>query len=138
MSVNMSFTIEATTATELSRAIRELASIIDASAQDAGVTAEPTPTAPTATETATPAAQDPVGPATQQTVSAAEPETAVIADKPAADVSMEDVRAKLAELVQAGKQAEVKALLSSFGATKLSDVPAERYGELMAKAGEIG
>src|SRR5690606_27625275 len=58
--------------------------------------------------------------------------------EPKPTASIEAVRLKLAELVQAGKQAEVKQLLESFGATKLSDVPAERYGELLAKASEIG
>lgn len=51
--------------------------------------------------------------------------------------ALEDVRAKLAELNRSGKRAEVKSLLGSFGAVKLSDVPADKYGELMEKAGEI-
>lgn len=51
--------------------------------------------------------------------------------------SLEQVRAKLAELQKAGKRAEVKALLNSFGVTKLSEVAPEQYGELMMKAGEI-
>lgn len=51
--------------------------------------------------------------------------------------ALEDVRAKLAELNKSGKRAEVKSLLGSFGAVKLSDVPADKYGELMEKAGEI-
>lgn len=50
--------------------------------------------------------------------------------------TLEEVRAKLAGLNKAGKRAEVKELLASFGAVKLSDVPAEKYGELMEKAGE--
>lgn len=51
--------------------------------------------------------------------------------------SLEQVRAKLAELQKAGKRAEVKALLNSFGVAKLSEVAPEQYGELMMKAGEI-
>ena len=51
--------------------------------------------------------------------------------------SLEQVRAKLAELQKAGKRAEVKELLNSFGVAKLSEIPAEQYGELMTKAGEI-
>lgn len=51
--------------------------------------------------------------------------------------TLEEVRAKLAELQKAGKRAEVKTLLGSFGATKLSEVPAERYTALMVKAGEL-
>lgn len=51
--------------------------------------------------------------------------------------TLEEVRAKLAELNKAGKRAEVKNLLGSFGAVKLSDIPTDKYGELMEKAGEL-
>lgn len=51
--------------------------------------------------------------------------------------TLEQVRAKLADLQRQGKRAEVKALIQSFGVSKLSEVPAERYDELMAKAEEI-
>lgn len=119
MNVNMSFTINATTAQEISRGIRELAAILDASAKDAGINPEP------AKVEVAPAPEAPQNPATP-----AVPATQT--------VSMEDVRSKLAGLVQSGKQAEVKELLASFGATKLSDVPEERYAELLEKAGAIG
>lgn len=51
--------------------------------------------------------------------------------------TMEEVRAKLAALNKAGKRSEVKALLAGFGAEKLSEIPEEKYTELMDKAGEI-
>ena len=51
--------------------------------------------------------------------------------------TLEQVRAKLADLQRQGKRAEVKALIQSFGVSKLSEVPAEKYAELMAKAEEI-
>lgn len=113
MSVNLSFTINATNADELRRAIQEVAAVIEASAKEAqGV--------------------DSVAVTTKEPVREVD-------NKPSAapSVSMEDVRAKLAALVKDGKQAAVKELLASFGASKLSDVPAERYGELMQKASEI-
>lgn len=50
------------------------------------------------------------------------------------DISLEDVRARLATLSQDGKQADVKALITEFGAQKLSDIPAEKYSELLKKA----
>lgn len=53
------------------------------------------------------------------------------------DYKLEDVRAKLAELNKAGKRTEVKGLLACFGAEKLSEVPAEKYGDLMEKAGGL-
>ena len=132
MAVNMSFSIQATTAHELARGIRELAAIIGAADTeivdgDQVKTAEPTPQSELKAE-AEPELQPEPQPEPKPK---AEPEP-----KPTA--SIEAVRLKLAELVQAGKQAEVKQLLESFGAAKLSDVPPERYGELLAKAGEIG
>lgn len=48
-----------------------------------------------------------------------------------------DVRAKLGELQKSGKRDQVKELLKSFDAAKLSDVPEEKYAELMEKAGEL-
>lgn len=48
-----------------------------------------------------------------------------------------DVRAKLGEMQKSGKRDQVKELLKSFDAEKLSDVPEEKYAELMEKAGEL-
>jgi hypothetical protein len=48
--------------------------------------------------------------------------------------TLEQVRAKLAALTQGGKQAEVKALITKYGAKKLSDIPEERYPELLKNA----
>lgn len=53
------------------------------------------------------------------------------------EYSLVDVRAKLAELQRAGKREQVKELLGSFGASKLSDVPEGEYASLMQKAGEL-
>ena len=51
--------------------------------------------------------------------------------------SFEEVRAKLTGLSQAGKQAEVKQLITDLGATKLSDISPEQYTELLEKAGQL-
>lgn len=51
--------------------------------------------------------------------------------------TLEEVRARLAALQKAGKRAEVKDMLTSLGVSKLSELSADRYGELMEKAGEI-
>ena len=48
--------------------------------------------------------------------------------------TLEEVRAKLAELSKGGKQAQVVGLIAQFGAKKLTDVPAEKYGQLMTEA----
>ena len=52
-------------------------------------------------------------------------------------LTMEVVRAKLAALSQAGKQAEVKALITKYGAEKLSDIPKDKYPDLIKDAEEI-
>ncbi|MBN3585358.1 hypothetical protein JYB64_23500, partial [Algoriphagus aestuarii] len=54
-----------------------------------------------------------------------------LADEMAPKVTLEQVRAKLAELTRNGKREQVKALLNEFGANKLSEVPADKYAELM-------
>ena len=130
MAVNMSFSIQATTARELASGIRELAAIIGAAETDIADDVKAAEPAPQSESKAEPEPEPQPEPQPEPKPKA-EPEP-----KPTA--SIEAVRLKLAELVQAGKQAEVKQLLENFGATKLSDVPPERYGELLAKAGEIG
>ncbi|MGM0792406.1 MAG: rRNA biogenesis protein rrp5 [Bacillota bacterium] len=52
--------------------------------------------------------------------------------------TLEDVRAKLAALSQNGKQVQVKELITGFGVKKLSDIPAEKYPELLEEAGKLG
>lgn len=47
--------------------------------------------------------------------------------------TLEEVRAKLASLSKAGKQAQVRELITGFGAKKLSDIPRERYPEILEK-----
>ncbi|CDQ17970.1 hypothetical protein [Halobacillus karajensis] len=69
-----------------------------------------------------------------------QPEPAPEPDKKkdtAPKVSMETVRAKLADLAREGKQEDVKNLISSFDAKKLSEVPEDKFGELLAKAEEL-
>lgn len=47
------------------------------------------------------------------------------------EISFEEVRAILAEKAKAGKTAEVKALISSFGGSKLSDIDHKDYAKLL-------
>jgi hypothetical protein len=54
--------------------------------------------------------------------------------EPSKKISLEDVRAVLAKLSQHGKTAEVKELLTKYGATKLSDVDEGNYKELLKDA----
>lgn len=71
-----------------------------------------------------------------EAVTTPEPE-ALTDEAPKTEYTLEIVRAKLAKLSQAGKQAEVKALITKFGAKKLTDIPADKYPQLMAEAEAI-
>lgn len=51
--------------------------------------------------------------------------------------TLEEVRAALAALTRAGKQKQVKELLTSFGAANLTSVKPEDYAALMDKAGAL-
>ena len=55
-------------------------------------------------------------------------------EKPKAEVkcvTLEQVRAVLAEKSRAGKTAEVKGLLTKFGVNKLSELDSSKYSELL-------
>jgi hypothetical protein len=57
-----------------------------------------------------------------------------IEEEKAPKISLEDVRAVLAIKSRDGKTLDVRKLINTYGVTKLSDVPEEKYQELMAKA----
>lgn len=54
--------------------------------------------------------------------------------EPSQQITLEQIRIKLASLAQAGKQAQVKELIAKFGGKKLTDIPPEKYPELLAEA----
>lgn len=51
--------------------------------------------------------------------------------------TLEEVRHRLALLSQSGKQPEVKALITKYGARKLSEIPKGKYPDLLRDAEEI-
>ena len=51
--------------------------------------------------------------------------------------TLEEVREKLSTLSRNGKRAEVKALIEGCGVSKLTEIPSEKYVEVMKKAGEL-
>lgn len=51
--------------------------------------------------------------------------------------TLEEVRHRLAILAQSGKQPEVKTLITKYGARKLSEIPKEKYPDLLKDAEEI-
>ena len=46
-------------------------------------------------------------------------------------ITLEEVRSVLAKLSQDGKQKEVKELIKKFGSKKLTDIPKDKYPELL-------
>ena len=76
-------------------------------------------------------------PSSESASAPAPSETSAAAKGSAPDVTLEEVRAKLASLSQGGKGKEVKALLSGYGAAKLTDVPADKYAELLKNAEQL-
>lgn len=52
-------------------------------------------------------------------------------------ISLEEVRGKLAELSQAGKTAAVRDLIQKHGGTKLSDIEPVKYAAVLKDAEEI-
>jgi hypothetical protein len=79
--------------------------------------AKPAPTVDTPPETAPSVSATPAGAAASSS-----------------EVTLTQVRAKLSELSQAGKASQVKALLSVYGVSKLTDLGADKYAALLAEA----
>ena len=101
----------------------------------AQVTAEATPAKkPRKAEEAP--APIPAAPVTVTPIPAAEtvPTETVAASPSDRAYMLEDVRAKLAALSQEGKTAAVKALIAATGFTRLTEIPADKYAEVMAQA----
>ena len=75
--------------------------------------------------------------ADKETVEAAQPETPVSAkesEPPAKVVTLEQVRAVLADKSQQGFTVDVRTLLEKYGALKLSQIEPASYAALMADA----
>lgn len=61
-------------------------------------------------------------------------ESAASVEQTEKTITIEAVRAVLAEKSQAGKQPQVKELITKFGAKKLTDVDPAQYAELLKAA----
>lgn len=66
-----------------------------------------------------------------------DPETVKAEEPESEPVSLEQVRAVLAKLSQAGHTAKVRELIQAAGAAKLSEVDPAKYGWLLARAEAI-
>ena len=68
---------------------------------------------------------------------APEPEPEDAPQEAAREYTLEEVRAALGKLIDAGKKAEVAALIKKFGARNITSLPAEKYPDLMAEAAKL-
>ena len=64
-----------------------------------------------------------------------EPEPEPVKEDPTYTIT--EVRAYLGNLRKSGKKEEVTKLIADMGYSKFTDIPAERYAELMKKAEEL-
>jgi len=101
-----------------------------AAAMPAYIQAGPTPTEAEPEEAVPAQVEPPKAKRASPKKPAAEEAPAPAEEAPA--ITLEQLRAKMAAVSQAGKGPECKALLVKFGANNLTSVPAEKYSDLMA------
>lgn len=96
--------------------------------------------ATTATESATIApTPEPVKAAEPAAPGAPEPPAApVVPTAPAKKYTLDELLAATAPLMDAGKIAELQALMQKFGVPSMMDIPEEKYGELATALRELG
>ena len=101
-----------------------------------------TESATIATESATIApTPEPVKSADPEPVKPAAPEppaAPVVPTAPAKTYTLDELLAATAPLMDAGKIAELQALMQKFGVPSMMDIPEEKYGELATALRELG
>lgn len=95
-------------------------------------TLEAAPSAPTP-EPVKSADQEPVKPAAPEP-----PAAPVVPTAPAKKYTLDELLAATAPLMDAGKIAELQALMQKFGVPSIMDTPEEKYGELATALRELG
>jgi hypothetical protein len=136
----INLTLTANSPEELTKVIKDLAASYGAPAKETKTDKAAPVKSETPAEKKTPAevkAPDPEVNAAADDNTGSAPEKNAASKEPEKEITLEEVRAKLAALSQSGKQAQVKALISKFGASKLTDIPKEKYAELMKEAEAI-
>lgn len=99
------------------------------------VTTQPAAAAPIAVAPTTPAVS--VTASTPTVAPAAQP-IATVPTAPAKSYTIDELQAASAPLIDAGRIAELQALMQSFGVISMTDIPEDRYGELATKLRELG
>lgn len=128
--------VSATPAKSTTRAKTKHATEAPAPAPTTPVTApQPAAATPIATAPTTPAV--PVTASTPTAAPAAQP-IAAVPTAPAKAYTIAELQAASAPLIDAGRIADLQALMQSFGVISMTDIPEDRYGELATKLRELG
>ena len=91
-------------------------------------------------EAATPVPETPqaAAPANPEPVSAAAPEPPVVPKAPVKEYTLDELLTATAPLMDAGKIADLQALMQKSGAVSMMDIPKECYGELATDLRALG
>lgn len=144
MSDNMiELVVRSNTPSELADILRDLSALVAARSSVPVGSGTITIDAPTlAVEDKPPVGETPTAEAKSATTPAPAPAPKAAASEvpeqyEAPSASIEAVRKALVPLIEAGKQAQVQELFRRFGGEKLSDIPEDKLGELLAAAEEL-
>lgn len=89
----------------------------------------PAPVAPVAPAPAAPSTPDPATP---------EPPVATVPTAPAKEYSLDELLTATAPLMDAGKIADLQALMQKYGVASMMEIPKEKYGELATDLRALG
>lgn len=143
MSDNMiELVVRSNTPSELADILRDLSALVASKSSVPVGSGTITIDAPTLTVEDKPVGETPTAEAKSATTPAPAPVPKAAASEvpeqyEAPSASIEAVRKALVPLIEAGKQAQVQELFRRFGGEKLSDIPEDKLGELLAAAEEL-
>ena len=97
----------------------------------------PAPETPSTPAPATPVAPAPGAPSTPDPATP-EPPVATIPTAPAKEYSLDELLTATAPLMDAGKIADLQALMQKYGVASMMEIPKEKYGELATDLRALG
>lgn len=97
----------------------------------------PAPETPATPSPATPVAPAPVAPSTPDPATP-EPPVATVPTAPAKEYSLDELLTATAPLMDAGKIADLQALMQKYGVASMMEIPKEKYGELATDLRALG
>lgn len=97
----------------------------------------PAPEMPSTPAPATPVAPAPGAPSTPNPATP-EPPVSVVPTAPAKEYSLDELLTATAPLMDAGKIADLQALMQKYGVASMMEIPKEKYGELATDLRALG